>query len=175
MRRPTWCRRHLRHSTRGSRWPRTLLAEQSAYQDKEVEASRSHAFDQLSLGSPGAAIERPGQDAGFADEATVAQEYGELKSQLSIEYGSNPNQRDQYRAGKADWVSTVTARVNTKTPESMTYAGLGVAEARRRADRLGVKMVRIIDGLEDTITFDFREYRLNLLVVEGVVSRAAFF
>ncbi len=40
----------------------------------------------------------------------VAQEYGELKSQLSIEHGSDANQRDQYRAGKADWVSTVTAR-----------------------------------------------------------------
>ena len=40
----------------------------------------------------------------------VAQEYGELKSQLSIEHRSEPNQRDQYRAGKADWVSTVTAQ-----------------------------------------------------------------
>lgn len=40
----------------------------------------------------------------------VAQEYGELKTQLSIKHGSNPNQRDQYRAGKADWVGTVTAR-----------------------------------------------------------------
>jgi GrpB-like predicted nucleotidyltransferase (UPF0157 family) len=40
----------------------------------------------------------------------IAQEYGELKSQLSIEHGSDPNQRDQYRAGKADWVSIVTAR-----------------------------------------------------------------
>jgi hypothetical protein len=35
-------------------------------------------------------------------------------------------------------------------------------------------MVRVINGPEDTITFDFRDYRLNLFVVEGVVSRAAF-
>jgi GrpB-like predicted nucleotidyltransferase (UPF0157 family) len=40
----------------------------------------------------------------------VTQEYGELKSYLSIEHGSDANQRDQYRAGKADWVSTVRAR-----------------------------------------------------------------
>ena len=30
----------------------------------------------------------------------VAQEYGELNMYLSIEHGSNPNQRDQYRAGR---------------------------------------------------------------------------
>lgn len=40
----------------------------------------------------------------------VAREYGEPKTHLSIEQGSNPNERDQYRAGKDDWVSTVTAR-----------------------------------------------------------------
>ena len=59
----------------------------------------------------------------------------------------------------------------------MTYAGFGIRSRKLEGEptRLGVKMVRIIDGLEDTITFDFREYQLNLLVVEGVVSRAAFF
>jgi GrpB-like predicted nucleotidyltransferase (UPF0157 family) len=40
----------------------------------------------------------------------VAQEYGELKTRLSIEHGANPNERDGYRAGKAGWVTTVTAR-----------------------------------------------------------------
>jgi len=40
----------------------------------------------------------------------VTQEYGELKTHLSIENGSNTNERGQYRAGKDDWVSTVTAR-----------------------------------------------------------------
>lgn len=40
----------------------------------------------------------------------IAQEYGELKTHLSVGHGSNPNERDQYRAGKADWVSAVTAR-----------------------------------------------------------------
>jgi hypothetical protein len=53
--------------------------------------------------------------------------------------------------------------------------GLGVSEARERAGGLGVKMVRVIDEPHDTITFDFRQYRLNLLVVDGVVHRAAFF
>ena len=42
--------------------------------------------------------------------ATVAREYGELKTHLSIERGSDPNERDSYRAGKEDWVSAVTAR-----------------------------------------------------------------
>jgi len=40
----------------------------------------------------------------------VAQEYGEVKSRLAIEHGSDPNERDEYRAGKADWVSAVTQR-----------------------------------------------------------------
>ena len=46
----------------------------------------------------------------------AAEEYGELKSQLSIEHGSDPNERDEYRAGKADWVSTVTARALKDEP-----------------------------------------------------------
>ncbi len=41
---------------------------------------------------------------------TVAREYGELKTHLSIARGSDPNERDSYRAGKEDWVGTVTAR-----------------------------------------------------------------
>jgi hypothetical protein len=57
----------------------------------------------------------------------------------------------------------------------MAYAGLAISEARERAARLGVTMVRVVDGPDDTITFDFREYRLNLFVVDGVVSRSAFF
>ena len=40
----------------------------------------------------------------------VALEYGELKTRLSLEHGSDPNERNSYRAGKADWVSAVTAR-----------------------------------------------------------------
>src|SRR5271169_7243663 len=33
----------------------------------------------------------------------VAQEYGVLKTHLSLEHGSNPNERVRYRAGKDDW------------------------------------------------------------------------
>lgn len=40
----------------------------------------------------------------------VAQEYAELKRRLTIEYGSDPNERDKYRAGKADLVTIATAR-----------------------------------------------------------------
>ncbi len=40
----------------------------------------------------------------------VAWEYGELKTRLANEHGTDPNQRDAYRAGKADWVGSITAR-----------------------------------------------------------------
>lgn len=40
----------------------------------------------------------------------VALEYGELKTRLSIAHGSDPNERNRYREGKSDWVSTVTAK-----------------------------------------------------------------
>jgi GrpB-like predicted nucleotidyltransferase (UPF0157 family) len=42
--------------------------------------------------------------------AEVAREYGELKTRLADEHGADPNQRDAYRAGKADWVGSTTAR-----------------------------------------------------------------
>ena len=62
-----------------------------------------------------------------------------------------------------------------ETPESQACVGLSPADAREAADKAGVGMVRIIDGPNDVIRFDFRPYRLNLLVVDGMVSRAAFF
>lgn len=41
---------------------------------------------------------------------TVAQEYGVLKAQLSLEHGSTPNERVEDRAGEEDWVSAVATR-----------------------------------------------------------------
>jgi GrpB-like predicted nucleotidyltransferase (UPF0157 family) len=40
----------------------------------------------------------------------VAGEYGDLKTRLANERGGDPNQRDAYRAGKADWIRSVTQR-----------------------------------------------------------------
>jgi GrpB-like predicted nucleotidyltransferase (UPF0157 family) len=40
----------------------------------------------------------------------AAREYGELKTRLATEHGADPNQRDAYRAGKADWVGSITTR-----------------------------------------------------------------
>jgi GrpB-like predicted nucleotidyltransferase (UPF0157 family) len=40
----------------------------------------------------------------------TARQYGELKTRLATQYGSHPNERDAYRAGKADWVRAVTAQ-----------------------------------------------------------------
>jgi len=62
-----------------------------------------------------------------------------------------------------------------ESPETQSYVGLSTAEARAAAARAGVSMVRVIDGPNDVMTFDFRSYRLNLYVVDGVVTRAAFF
>lgn len=62
-----------------------------------------------------------------------------------------------------------------ETAETQAYVGLSLLAAREAASRAEVKMVRVIDGLNDTITFDFRPYRLNLLVVDDKVSKAAFF
>jgi hypothetical protein len=36
--------------------------------------------------------------------------YGRLKAYLAAEHGSDPNNRDAYRSGKAEWVSAVTRR-----------------------------------------------------------------
>ncbi|MGP0031989.1 MAG: GrpB family protein [Acidimicrobiales bacterium] len=37
-------------------------------------------------------------------------EYGRLKTYLATEHGTDPNNRDAYRSGKAEWVSAVTRR-----------------------------------------------------------------
>ena len=39
----------------------------------------------------------------------IAAEYGALKSRLAAIHGSDPNQRDAYRAGKAEWIAARTA------------------------------------------------------------------
>lgn len=44
----------------------------------------------------------------------LATEYGELKRRLAAAHGSDPNQRDAYRAGKAAWIAATThAATNT--------------------------------------------------------------
>jgi GrpB-like predicted nucleotidyltransferase (UPF0157 family) len=40
----------------------------------------------------------------------IAWEYGELKTRLAHQHGRDPDQRDAYRAGKAEWVREVTSR-----------------------------------------------------------------
>jgi GrpB-like predicted nucleotidyltransferase (UPF0157 family) len=40
----------------------------------------------------------------------AAEEYSELKRQLADRYGADPNERDEYRTGKADFVAALTAR-----------------------------------------------------------------
>jgi GrpB-like predicted nucleotidyltransferase (UPF0157 family) len=48
----------------------------------------------------------------------VSREYGALKTRLANEHGADPNQRDAYRSGKADWVQAVTARaLSVRTDE----------------------------------------------------------
>jgi hypothetical protein len=71
---------------------------------------------------------------------------------------------------KDDWMGA-----KYETPESQASVGLSPSEARAAAIRAGVSMIRDIDGHHDVITFDYRPYRLNLLVIADEASRAAFF
>jgi GrpB-like predicted nucleotidyltransferase (UPF0157 family) len=47
--------------------------------------------------------------------AELAREYGQLKTALAAQHGADPNQRDAYRAGKAEWVQAVTERALLST------------------------------------------------------------
>ena len=69
-----------------------------------------------------------------------------------------------------DWIGA-----KYETPETQAYVGLTPSHARQAAAKAGVRMVRVIDRPNDPITFDFLPYRLNLVVVDGTVTRAAFF
>jgi hypothetical protein len=69
-----------------------------------------------------------------------------------------------------DWFGT-----QYETPDSRSYVGLSPEDALEAAKASGVGMYRVIDGLHNAITFDLRRDRLSLLVVDGIVSRAAFF
>jgi hypothetical protein len=59
-------------------------------------------------------------------------------------------------------------------PESQKYVGLSRADALKAADTAGVKAVRVIEGSQH-LTADFRSDRLNILVADGYVTKAAFF
>jgi GrpB-like predicted nucleotidyltransferase (UPF0157 family) len=43
----------------------------------------------------------------------LAAEYGELKRRLADAHGSDPNQRDAYRAGKASWIIEITGGISS--------------------------------------------------------------
>jgi GrpB-like predicted nucleotidyltransferase (UPF0157 family) len=45
-------------------------------------------------------------------------EYADLKTHLAADCGSDPNDRDAYRSGKSEWVTSVTLRALTKRPSS---------------------------------------------------------
>jgi hypothetical protein len=77
----------------------------------------------------------------------------------------------QYRSvDTPDWLGA-----KYESQETQAYVGLSLSDARQAATKAGVKMVRVIERPNDPITFDFRPYRLNLVVTEGSVTRAAFF
>jgi hypothetical protein len=64
--------------------------------------------------------------------------------------------------------------VEHETADSQQYIGLSFAEATRLADTSGVRMYRVLEGWT-AMTFDYRSERLTLLVVNGSVTKAAFF
>ena len=54
------------------------------------------------------------------------------------------------------------------------YVGLSRDNALKAADAAGVKAVRVIEGSQH-LTADHRPDRLNILVTDGYVKKAAFF
>ena len=68
-----------------------------------------------------------------------------------------------------DWIGA-----RAETPESQKYVGLSRDDALKAAEAAGVKAVRVIEGTQH-LTADFRSDRLNILVTEGYVKKAAYF
>jgi hypothetical protein len=62
-----------------------------------------------------------------------------------------------------------------ETPDSQSYVGLSPEDALEAARTSRLSTYRVIDALRNAITFDLRRDRLSLLVVDGIVARAAFF
>jgi hypothetical protein len=82
--------------------------------------------------------------------------------------GGSPN--GQYgEMEEREWIGA-----RAETPESQTYVGLSRTDALKAADVAGVKSVRVIEGSQ-SLTADFRSDRLNILVADGYVTKAAFF
>jgi hypothetical protein len=68
-----------------------------------------------------------------------------------------------------DWIGA-----RAETPEGQKYVGLSRHDALKAADAAGVKAVRVMEGMQH-LTADFRSDRLNILVTDGYVKKAAFF
>jgi hypothetical protein len=62
-----------------------------------------------------------------------------------------------------------------ESPESQRFVGLGQAEAIELAHQTGFTVIRVLDFERSADTTDFTPDRLDLLVRNGVVIRAAFF
>lgn len=68
-----------------------------------------------------------------------------------------------------DWVGA-----RAETPESQRYVGMSRADALEAAETAGVKAVRVIEGSQH-LSADFRPDRLNIVIADGHVTKAAFF
>jgi hypothetical protein len=64
---------------------------------------------------------------------------------------------------------------NAEAPDTDVLVGLSIDGAREAAETIpGIEMVREV-GPNDSITFDYRQNRLTVLVVDAVVMAAARF
>jgi hypothetical protein len=72
------------------------------------------------------------------------------------------------------WNNDTGPGARAETPESQKYVGLSRDDALKAADTAGVKPVRVIEGSQH-LSADFRSDRLNILVADGYVKKAAFF
>jgi hypothetical protein len=68
-----------------------------------------------------------------------------------------------------EWVGA-----RAETAESQSYVGMSRTDALEAADTAGVKAVRVIEGSQD-LSADFRPDRLNIVIADGYVTKAAFF
>ena len=73
------------------------------------------------------------------------------------------------RMEKREWIGA-----RAETAESQKYVGLSRDDALKAADIAGVKAVRVIEGSQH-LSADFRSDRLNIVVVDHYVTKAAFF
>jgi hypothetical protein len=67
------------------------------------------------------------------------------------------------------------AGADYESPESQRYVGMKRSEVLNSVEDAGIPIRVLEGGNMITLTADYRPQRLNILVVDGIVTKAAFF